>query len=545
MSASLSNARRTPRNAFAGTGSYLRFTVKHNLARYLVWIAVVVGMLGIVISYYQQMFPDTVAGQTALKDFIAIANQPSMMALVGKVGSVTLGGAVYTKIWMSLAMTLCIGMVFQVTKGARADEENGRTELFRSRPFGIHSTLASVVGGSLLLCLVIGILSTLICIGMGVDESSAGITGSVVMGLSLTACGMFGVGVGALTNQLSASATLANSTGSIAVVFFYVLRMMGDMKDNALIWFSPIGWGERMMPWGDNKGWLFIPAVAVTAVLIAAAFIIEARRDYGSGVLKEKKGKSEAKKLMRRSWGLTLHLHKGSIIGWSIGMLLAGLLLGSVAKSMLDMLSNVNLAMIKDSSLTSLLGFLLCFIGLVAMVLPLQIMVGLRTDEAKGLTESQLAGGISRGRLVLERLAVSFGVLVFLLLLGGVAMGASYGAVVGDMSYIGKLVEGALVYAPGIMAVVGIAVLLFGFFPRATIPVTWFVYGAIYFILLASDAMRLPDWVKNIMPMTGTMTRMMGTPLGTFDAAELWFAAAAVVFIVLGMIGLRKRDVPR
>ena len=536
-----SNALGTPRNAFAGTGSYLRFTVKHNLVRYLVWIAVIVGMLAIVISYYQQMFPNTTAGQTALKDFIAIAAQPSMMALVGKVGSVTLGGAVYTKIWMALAMTLCIGMVFQVTHGMRADEENGRTELFRSRPYGIHSTLSSVVLSSLLLCLVIGVLSTLLCIGTGVDAAGAGITGSVVLGLSFLACGIFGVGIGALTNQLSASASLANSTGSIAVVFFYVLRMMGDMNDNALIWFSPIGWGERMMPWGDNKGWLFIPAVVLTAVLIAAALVIEAHRDYGSGVLKEKKGKSEAKPLMRHPWGLTLHLYQGSIIGWSVGMLLAGLLLGSVAKSMLDMLANVNLAMIKDSSLNSLLGFLLCFIGLIAMILPLQIMAGLRSDEAKGLTESQLAGGISRWRLVLERLAVSVGVMVFLLLLGGFTMGASYGAVANDMSYAGKLVEGALIYAPGIMAVVGFAVLLFGFLPRATIPVTWFAYGAMYFILLASDAMRLPEWVKNVMPMTGTMR----IPLGTFDAAVLWFAAAAVAFIVLGMIGLRKRDVPR
>ena len=125
--------------------------------------------------------------------------------------------------------------------------------------------------------------------------------------------------------------------------------------------------------------------------------------------------------------------------------------------------------------------------------------------------------------------------MVFLLLLGGFTMGASYGAVANDMSYAGKLVEGALIYAPGIMAVVGFAVLLFGFLPRATIPVTWFAYGAMYFILLASDAMRLPEWVKNVMPMTGTMR----IPLGTFDAAVLWFAAAAVAFTgVIGFVGL-------
>jgi ABC-2 type transport system permease protein len=539
MSKAVSGTPVTPKNTLAGYGKYLRFTLRHNLVRYLVWIAVTVFLVAYVGVYYKSMF-DT---QAKLDEFASVGSSPGMVAMIGKISCMaTIGGAVWTKIWMFTALTLGIGMVFQVTKGARADEENGRTEVFRSRPFGIHSTLASVVSGALILCLVIGILSTLACIGLNLDPAGTGITGSVIFGLSITAIGWLGVGVGALTNQLSASASLANSTGSIVIVVFYCMRMIGDMGSNdTLTWLSPIGWGEKMAPWAGNRGWLIIPVIVLTAALIAAAFVIEAHRDYGSGVLRDKKGKSEAKPLMRRSWGLILHLYKGSIIGWSIGIVLAGLMFGSVANSMLSLFSDAAVPMLKGSGIEALMGLLLCFIGLVSVVLPMLIMTGLRSDEARGLTEAQLAGGISRGRIILERFAVGTVATALLLILGGASFGLSYGTVANDMSQIWKLAIDSLIYLPGIMAVMGVIVLLFGLIPRATIPVTWFIYGAMYFDVLLSDALKLPKWAANIMPFIGTPR----IPYQDFDASVFGYLAAAIIFVLLGMIGLYKRDVPR
>lgn len=539
MSKAISNKRETPQNTLAGCRKYLRFTSRHNLVRYLVWTAVVVFLIAYVGVYYKSMFNT----QAKLDEFASVGASPGMVAMIGKISCMaTIGGAVWTKIWMFTALTLGIGMVFQVTKGARADEENGRTEIFRSRPFGIHSTLASVVSGALILCLVIGILSTLACIGLKLDPAGTGITGSIIFGLSVASIGWLGVGVGALTNQLSASSSLANSTGSIIIVVFYCMRMIGDMGSNdTLTWLSPIGWGEKMAPWAQNRGWLVIPVIILTAALLAAAFVIESRRDYGSGILQEKKGKSQATPLMRHSWGLILHLYKGSIIGWSIGVALAGLMFGSVTNSMLSLFSDTDVPMLKGSGIEALMGLLLCFIGLVSVVLPMLIMTGLRSDEAKGLTEAQLAGGISRGRIVLERFAVGTAATALLLILGGASFGLSYGVVANDMSQIGKLAIDSLVYLPGIMAIMGVIVLLFGLIPRATIPVTWFIYGAMYFDVLLSDALKLPKWAANIMPFIGTPR----VPYQDFNASVFGYLAAAVVFVLLGMIGLRGRDVPK
>lgn len=528
----------TPKNTLAGYGKYFRFTLKHSFARYLVWAAVIVFLVAYVGAYYQSMF-DT---QTKLDEFAAIGASPSMVALIGKIGSMaTLGGAVWTKIWMFTAMTLGVGMVFQVTKGARADEENGRTELFRSRSLGIHTTLASVVGGALLLCLVIGLLSALACIGLGLDPSGSGVTGSVVFGLSVAAVGWLGVGVGALTNQLSASASLANSTGSVVMAVFYCMRMIGDMGDNDLLtWLSPVGWAEKMEPWAQNRAWLSLPVLFLTALLIAAAFVIEARRDYGSGVLRDKKGRSEAKPLTRRSWGLVLRLYKGSIISWSVAIVLSGLLFGSVSNSMLKLLSEANLPMLKGAGMDALTGLLLCFIGLISAVLPLTIMTGLRSDEARGLSEAMLAGKLSRHRIVLERFAIGTASAALLLVLGGASFGLSYGAAANDLSQTGRLAADALVYLPGIMAIMGVVVLLFGVLPRAAIPVTWFLYGAMYFAVLLIDSLKLPEWAANIIPFIGT-PRM---PAQDFQASVFGYLAAAILFLLLGILGFRKRDVP-
>src|SRR5262249_45332426 len=148
-------------------------TFKQNRVRYLVWTGIVVFLIAYVGVYYKSLFNT----QAKLDEFASVGSSPGLVAMVGKISCMaTIGGAVWTKLWMFTVLTLGIVMVFQVTKGARADEENGRTEIFRSRPLGIHSTLASVVSGALLLCLVIGIFSALACMGLKLDPAGTGVT---------------------------------------------------------------------------------------------------------------------------------------------------------------------------------------------------------------------------------------------------------------------------------------------------------------------------------------------------------------------------------
>ena len=550
MNNSNQGTKSTPKDTLAGCGKYLAFTIRHNIVRYLVWIGIVVFMIVYICPFYRATFKD----QKALEEFISTLNQPSFVGMVGKVSAAAVSAsalcaAVWAKIWMFTALTLGIGMVFQVTKGVRADEENGRTELFRSRPFGIHSTLAAVSGGAILVSVIAGIMTTVALIALKMDPAGSGITGSITFGLSFTAVGILGVGVGALTNQLSASSSIANSTGSIIMMVFYSMRMIGDMgKDDTLTWLSPVGWAQKMAPYGENRIYLIIPIIILTACLIAIAFIIESRRDYGSGVLKEKAGHQDAKPYMKKSWGLILRLYKGSIISWSIGIVVAGLMFGSVVSSMVDMLKDANVSFLDASSTDAMAGFMLMFVGLISVVLPMFIMTGLRSDESKGLTEVILAGAMSRNRLILERYIIATVSTVLLLILGGASFGMSYGAALDDMSQIGRCTADALIYLPGIMAITGFIVLLFGWIPSATIPVTWFIYGFMYFAVLLIRDLNLPNEVVNIIPFMGTPKLPALIPSDGSNGATIYvfaYLVAAIVFVVVGLVGLRKRSIPR
>jgi Putative exporter of polyketide antibiotics len=550
MNETNSSTKVTPKDTLVGCGKYLIFTIRHNLVRYLVWIGIVAFMVIYICPFYKSLFSDP----KELQKFINTVGEPSMVAMVGTVSSLAvanaaLSAAVWAKIWMFTALTLGIGMVFQVTKGVRADEENGRTELFRSRPFGIHSTLVAVISGAIMVCVVAGIITTALLAAFNMDPAGSGITGSLTFGLSFMAVGILGVGVGALSNQLSASGSIANSTGSIILMAFYCMRMIGDMGSNhTLTWLSPVGWAQKMAPYGENRIWLFVPNIILSAVLIMIALMIESRRDYGSGVLREKAGHPDAKPYMKRSWGLVLRLYKGSIIGWSIGVVLAGLMFGSVVTSMLDMLKGNDVPFLNASSIDFMMGFMLMFVGLISVVLPMFIMTGLRSDETKGLTEAQLAGSMSRHRMILERYVIATVATVFLLILGGASFGMSYGSAANDMSQIWKCVLDVLIYLPGIMAITSLVVLLFGWFPRATIPVTWFLYGLMYFGVLLIETLKLPRAVTYIIPFIGTPK--LPAPIlddgsnGSVVAVVLYFIAA-IVFVLLGMYGLRKRNIPR
>src|SRR6478609_11186052 len=133
---SASSAHRPASDTLTGTGTMVRLVLRRNRVRLAVWWVVLVGLFAYVLAYYKDIF----ATQAALDDFAAVSNVPSIKALTGLAAAPsTLGGAVWTKIWMSCALSLAFGVVFLVTRNGRADEEVGRTELLRSRMLGVHA----------------------------------------------------------------------------------------------------------------------------------------------------------------------------------------------------------------------------------------------------------------------------------------------------------------------------------------------------------------------------------------------------------------------
>ncbi len=532
--------RRTPVHGYRGLGAMVGLVLRRNRVRLAVWVVALVGMYQYIVSYYQTVFPN----QQALDDFAALSNTPGIKALTGlSPAANTMGGAVWTKGWMTVVIALAIGAVFLVTRSGRADEEAGRTELLRSRVLGVHAySLASwlVIGA---LCVAVGALLSLVSIGGSLDPAGTGIAGSLILGASVAGIGLVGLGVGAVAGQLSSTARGANSLGSSVVIVLYVLRMIGDMGNGALSWASPIGWGQQMQPYAGNRWWPFLLMLLLTGILLTVANRIEARRDLGAGLLPQRPGKAGAPARYGTPLGLALRLQRNPIIGWTVAIVLGAMLMGSVVQAMTDLLADAGSGaqdLLRGTGVGALLALLVSMMALITVIFALQTTVSLRSDEASGIIEPQLAGALSRRRWSLQRLLIPAVWSAVLLALGGYLIGAVYGASIGDSSQGGRLASAALAYWPAVMVFVGLAVLLWGYLPRLAIPLAWGVMAAMWFVTMFGEVFRLPQWFIDLLPLSATpylpLEPMAWTPL-------VIMTLVALALTWLGIDRFTRRDI--
>lgn len=503
-----------------GLSTMIRLVLRRNRVRLVVWLVVLVGMYQYIVSYYKQTFTT----QASLDEFAALSASPGMRAITGlSPAANTMGGAVWTKGWMTVALAIAIGMVFLVTRSGRADEETGCTELLRSKALGVHAYSAAA-------WLVYGTLSLLVGAGLTAVSWAGGFgaSGSLVLGGATFGAGLVGLGVGALAGQLAATSRGANSLGSAVIVVFYMLRMSGDMGDGALTWASPIGWAQQMQPYAANRWWPFALLVLLAAALLWVAWVLEARRDFGAGLLPQRHGASHAPARWATPLGLELHLQRNPIMGWTLAVALSGLMFGSVVTAMTDLLDDTNVAaLLRGEGVKALVSLLVSMMALLTLVFAIQITVSLRKDEATGLVDAQITRAVSRARWALERLLIPAMWSAVLLPLGGAVIAASY-----DRSQVGRLALAALAYWPAVMVLVGLSVFLWGFAPRLSTPTAWGLMAAMWFLTMFGEVFRLPEWFLNAMPLAATpympFEEMSWTPLVVMTAIACALTAAGV-----------------
>lgn len=528
-----------PDRAMAGFGTALALAWRRNRVRLGVWLLSLVGMYAYIAAYYAETFTTA----RALEDYAALSATPAMKAIAGlSKAADTLGGAVWTKGWMTIALSLAIGSVFLITRSGRADEEAGRTELLRAGALGIRASSHANALLVALLAAAVGIGLSAVSLLRGLDPAGTGISGSLVLGASTTGIGLMGLGIGALAGQLARTSRGANALGAAAIVAFYVLRMIGDLGPEWLTWLSPIGWGVRMQPYADDDWAPFALMLALAAVLLLVARRIESRRDLGVGLLPERFGRAGAPARFASPFGLGLRLQRNAILAWTLAIALSGLLLGSLVESMTSLLDNAegNVdALLRGSGVTALVSLLVSMMGLLTMVFALQSALTLRDEEAGGILEAQFAGAVSRRRWALERLLIPACGSALLLLLGGGLLGAVYGASISDASQAGALALASLAYWPAVMVYVGIAVVLWAFLPRLVFPISWSFVAATWFLTVFGEVFSLPRGLLDALPFAATPYM----PMESFDAlALLGLAAAALLLLVIGVEGFARRD---
>jgi ABC-2 type transport system permease protein len=165
----------------------------------------------------------------------------------------------------------------------------------------------------------------------------------------------------------------------------------------------------------------------------------------------------------------------------------------------------------------------------------------MRAEETSGRAEPVLSTAVGRLRWATSHLA--FGLLgpALALLASGVTAGLAYGAAIGDVGgQVPRLIGAAMVQLPAVWLLAGLTIAIFGLFPRLS-PVAWAGPAICMLIGFTSAGVQLDEWVRDISP----FSHLPQLPGGSASAAPvITLVAIAVVLGAVGLVGLRRRDLP-
>jgi ABC-2 type transport system permease protein len=528
---------------FAGTATLVRLALRRDRILLPVWIVVFVTMAAGSAQASMDLYPDVASRVSAGNTTNA---SPALVSLYGRIFDPTsLGEVSLFKLTSFGALIVGLLAAMIVIRHTRTEEEAGRLELLSAGVLGRYAavTAALIVSGGMVI--VLGLLTALSLIGVGLSAS-----GSLAFGLVWITAGLAFAGVGAVTAQLTEGARAANGLTAVVLGVSYVLRALGDSASadgpRWLSWLSPIGWSQQIRAYAGDRVWVALLPLALMVILVAAAYRLLSRRDIGAGLIRPRPGPAQAAPSLRSPLALAWRLHRGSLYAWGSGFLLLGFIVGNIAsnvdgfvtsdslKEMVQKLGGVN--GITDAFLSTEMGML----GLVASAFGIQAALRLRTEETELRAEPLLATGVTRGQWLASHVLMALFGTGVLVLVGGLGAGISSGASLGNMGrQLPRMLAASAVQLPAIWLVTALVVILFGLAPKL-VTAAWALFAAFLLLGQFGPIFDLPQGLMNISPYAHT-PRLPGGDFSTTPVLVLTAIAAAL--LLTGFYTFRRRDI--
>lgn len=525
-------------NTFSGTGPLLRLAWRRDrwiiVTCVLVLAATAYGSMAATISLYATP-AEAAAGAKV------IADNPSLVALYGPLPSLTSQG-------IGVLKTVMLGSLFTaflafaiVRRHTRTEEEEGRFELVSGGVVGRRAPLAAAVLLAVGAVLATGIASTLSLLPTGAD-----LTGSVALGVVEVVAGLVMTGITAVAVQLTSTTRGAGGIAIAALGLAFVVRALGDSATGGgrdLRYATFLGWAEQVSPFGANRLWWLAPALVLTLGLLAVADGLLQRRDLGSGLWAARPGPARATARLASPLGLAWRLQRGSLLGWTIGYAVLGLVVGSIATSVNQIAASPGVAdMLRKMSggqgslVDVFFGAELRFLAIGAAAYGIATGLRLRSEETSGRAEVVLASAVGRLRWLSSHAVIAAAGALWLLAVAGATAGISAGA--STPTGLAELLPAALATAPAALVCVALTVVLFGFVPRWS-SLAWGLLAV--FVLLGEFGalLKLPSWALGASP----FAHLGSLPGGDANALGLVaLVAVAVALAVLAAVAFRRRD---
>ena len=517
-----------------------KFALRRDKTQLIAWIIGILAITLAVVVAYDTIFT---ANPEQVAQLLGMMENPAMVAMVGPVYGDTLGALLANGMLLLTAISIVIMNIFLITRHTRADEELGRLELIRSLPVTRLTTLKATLLHAALTNLLIALITGFGLTILGFETID--LTGSLLYGAALGSVGFAFAGLTAILVQLSENNRKVLTYAFIFLGIAYGLRAIGDVEAEALSAISILGLSTRTEVFVNNYWWPVALAITLGIVFSLIALRLNTIRDLGAGFIAAKPGKEHAGMLLKTTFGLALKLSKGLLIGWSIAAFALGGSYGAAFGDLESFLaSNDMFAFILDagyglSLIEGFMSFLMIIIAIFTAIPVVSLILKLKNEEKRNRTEHILARYVSREKLLLSYLIVSVFASVLMSFVGALGLYVTSVSVMEESIAFSTFIKAAMNYLPAIWIIMGLAIFLVGFIPKAT-GLVWAYLGFSFFAVYLGGMLEFPDWVIRLSPF-GNVPQI---PADDFSAATfIILKLIAFVLIILGFIGYRKRDI--
>jgi ABC-2 type transport system permease protein len=472
----------------------------------------------------------------------AVTSGSALVAINGHVEGIdSLGGVIQDEFGFLASFLLPLLGITLTAGSTRREEESGRLEMILAGRIARYQPVLAAVAVA-----AAAIVLTSVLFAAGLILAGVPTTGAILYSAALGALAFVFAAFAALLAQLVRHTRGVYTWSLSALAAAYVLRGVGDTTTSWLSWLSPLGWAEKTAPFGDQRWWVLAVPAGAGVALGGVAVRLAARRDVGSALLGGGAGTARAIWPPRRPTGVAARVHRPAITGWLAGGVLLTAMMGALARQFLD-------AMAGNAALGDAMGisggrpsdgFIAAtqlYLAVIGAGYVIQAIGTLKAEESEGRLETQLAGTLSRARWLAAHGAVVTAGLVLIVAGSSLVLALSSAWSLGNTDEFGAVVRAGLDYLPAELVFAGLALALFGLWPRG-FGFAWAAYAVATFIAFLGPGLRLARWVLDLAP----TTHVGNPPAGKVDAGDLTaLAAVATALVAVGFVAFRRRDIPR
>lgn len=475
-----------------------KLLVKNDFYKIIIWLVSIIGITLMTAYLYPSMYET----QESIQSYANISMNPAMKGLIG--GSYPVEAFNHAVIFsqemlLFTAIAIAVMNIYFSIKFTKVAEEDGIIELVNSKPVSRFSYLTSSIILTLLLNFIIFIT---IAVGLIIiDIPGSTIISSITYGLILSLIGIVFSGIGFISSKLYNNSSSSFTFSYLMLLIFYIIRAVGDVVEDTVSLFSPLGWLTKVQVFYNNNLIYILLLFLFSIILYIISFYLFKKVDYASGIYNSNYGKPSASPFLKSSFGLIFRLEKIQIFVWTFSLFILTAAFGAVFDEFEVFLEMDIIKQFFGNNTTNfsetIITYIIKIIALFGLIPSLVIILKLTKEESKAYLDNIYSRNYSRIKYFINHILFAIFISVvmqIIIMLGIYVTGGEF--ILSVMSF-SKLLEIILSYLPAIWIVLSLATLLISLGKTYT-KYIWIYFGFLFIGLYLEEILKLPKWLMNL-----------------------------------------------